>query len=174
MKFLLPLMLVLATCWASDPIFDDVFPQSMDPVADNYRLSKDVIPTKYDIELEPIFEDSKESFTFKGKSTITLNIKKNISNITFHSKELTYESGSLKYIGKNGEAKEETIFAKSFKSEPKKDFKILEFKEIIKEQKDATLTLTYTGKINDNFRGFYKDSYQDKEGKKKVARSDSL
>ena len=49
------------------------------------RLSKDVIPLKYDIKLHPDLEN----FTFEGLESISLTISKPTKILTLHSKEIT-------------------------------------------------------------------------------------
>ena len=48
------------------------------------RLSKNIAPQKYDIELKPDLEN----FTFSGIETITLSVLKKTNKITLHSKEI--------------------------------------------------------------------------------------
>ena len=50
----------------------------------NVRLSKNVVPIEYDIQLKPDLEN----FTFEGIETITLSILKSTKILTLHSKEL--------------------------------------------------------------------------------------
>lgn len=173
MKFLLPLMLVLATCWASNPLFEDVPPQVINEVLDNYRLSTDDIkPTEYKIELTPIFESTKEkeSFTFQGKSEIILDIKKPDSNsITFHAKELKFDDKEItltfpKKAGKRNET--EVLKPVKVVEESQKDFVTLIFDKKFGKENDVKLNLQYNGKLNDGLRGFFRDSYEDKDGKK--------
>jgi len=164
MRFLLPLVFVLVACWASDPIFNDVSPQLIEKV-EGYRLPlENVKPIEYKIELEPIFESNNKSFIFNGKSNITLHIKKITNTITFHAKELEFidELNEIKLTYNNSK----TIKLESLSKDTTKDFVTLTFKESIPETKNAILFLKYTGKLNDQLRGFYRSSYQNKEGKK--------
>ncbi|XP_018399656.1 PREDICTED: aminopeptidase N-like [Cyphomyrmex costatus] len=163
----LPLMFVLAVCWASDPISDDVAPQLLEEISDNYRLPLDVVPSEYNIALQPIFESPNNNFTFKGESVITLNIIKETNTITFHAKEIDIIKNSIKLTYKN---KNESITVDSsdiqFKEDINKDFVTLVFNKPIPITTNANLFLHYTGKLNDKLRGFYRSSYQNKEGKK--------
>ncbi|XP_011050630.1 PREDICTED: aminopeptidase N-like [Acromyrmex echinatior] len=164
MRFLLSLMLVLATCWASYPSSDDVAPQLIEEVLDNYRLPLNVIPTEYDIKLQPIFESSnQDNFTFKGESVITLFTAIETNTIIFHAKEINITEKSIKLTDK----KENKIYnITELKEDINKDFVILIFKDLIPAKKNIQLSLHYTGKLNDKLRGFYRSSYQNKEGKK--------
>ncbi|XP_071569030.1 aminopeptidase N-like [Temnothorax nylanderi] len=164
MKSFLPLMLVIAACWASDPIFDDVPPQLIQEVSDNYRLPNDVVPINYDITLEPIFESPKNNFSFNGKSVITLKIINATRTITFHAKELEFvQKDVILTEEKKGSTPKEL---QTIVYDPQKDFVILTFNDTIKEQENAKLSLSYTGILNDDLRGFYRSSYQNKDGKK--------
>ena len=60
----------------------------------NIRLSKYVIPDKYDIQLNPDLEN----FTFEGIETIHLSILKQTKSLTLHSKNLEIET--IKIQGK--------------------------------------------------------------------------
>ncbi|XP_011865488.1 PREDICTED: uncharacterized protein LOC105560735 [Vollenhovia emeryi] len=163
MRSLLSLLLLLAACWASDPTYDDVPPQFIQESVDNYRLPSDVIPIEYNIKLVPTFESEKDNFTFEGNSEITLEIKKLTHTITFHAKDLTFfENGILLKYGSEGKP-----LTPKLTTDLQKDFVILTFDEELVTTKNAKLSLHYKGKLNEELRGFYKSSYQTKEGKTK-------
>ena len=48
------------------------------------RLSKNIIPIEYNIELKPDLDN----FTFEGVETITFSVFKKTKTLTLHSKEL--------------------------------------------------------------------------------------
>lgn len=167
MKSLLLLTLVLATCWASDPILDEVPPQPIQEVSDDYRLPDDVIPKEYNINLEPTFESSDNtSFTFKGRAEITLDVIKNTNTIKFHAKELNFSKISLTY--ENNKIIENIPIKDKFEEDLKRDFVTvtLEKGNLNATMKNLKLSLDYKGTLNDELRGFYRSSYQNKEGKK--------
>lgn len=165
MKSLLLLTLVLATCWASDPFSDDVPPRSIPEVSGNYRLPADVRPTEYKINLEPIFESSNEntSFTFNGSSEITLEVLNNTNIIKFHAKELNFSKITLKYENQSFEIDINKI---DTKDPLERNFVTLTLEKNLTLTKNLKLFLNYYGKLNDELRGFYRSSYENKEGKK--------
>src|SRR3989338_8916419 len=55
------------------------------------RLSKKIVPIKYDIRLRPDLEN----FTFSGIETITLNILKKTKVLTLHCKEIERETATF-------------------------------------------------------------------------------
>ncbi|XP_070160927.1 aminopeptidase N [Polyergus mexicanus] len=163
MKYLLPLMLALAICWAGNPLFENVAPELNhelvrdELVLDNYRLPDDVVPTNYVIELTPYLDTIDEkNFTFDGHSEIDLDIKRNTTTITFHAKQLKFneEDVNLKIDNKN-------ISIENITLNEQKDFVTLTLKEQITSQMKGKLILNYSGVLrNDELRGFYNSSYQ--------------
>jgi len=170
MRFVLPLMLVLAACWASDmrgdPIFDEVHPQLIQEVPDDYRLPENIVPTQYFIELEPFINiqtPPNKNFTFMGKSVIDIKVKKETSTITLHAKNLTFTKNyEIDYQDKTG--KKEKIKINDTTSDLEKDFQIFTLMTPLKtDMKNVQLTLEYTGEINNQPHGFYRSSYLDSE-----------
>ena len=116
------------------------------------RLSKNVIPLKYEIELKPDLEN----FTFSGKETISVSILparrslgadgQKTRTITLHSKEIEIDTVN---IGDN--------FAK-IKYDKKTDTAIFTFPKPIPKGKHR-LTLVFRGILNDKMRGFYRSRY---------------
>ncbi|OGJ01507.1 hypothetical protein A3G53_00120 [Candidatus Nomurabacteria bacterium RIFCSPLOWO2_12_FULL_44_11] len=106
------------------------------------RLSKDIIPLEYKMELRPDLEN----FTFEGIETITLNLSRRTKIITLHAKEL--DIGTVR-VGK--------VFGRVSYNK-KQETAIFTFPEFIPAGKNR-LTLVFKGVINDKMRGFYKSSY---------------
>ncbi len=112
----------------------------------NIRLSKEVIPLEYDIQLRPDLEN----FTFRGLETITISLSKDTKTITLHSKEIEIDTASV-LIGK------EKVFAK-ISYNTKNETATFAFSKPIKKGR-AKLTLVFTGILNDKMRGFYRSKY---------------
>lgn len=113
----------------------------------NVRLSKHIIPTKYDIELRPDLQN----FTFEGLETVSINLLQPTKSITLHCKEIEVETAEIKI------AKEKT-FAKISYNE-KAETVTLTFPQVLPKGK-SKLTLVFKGILNDKMRGFYKSSYE--------------
>lgn len=175
-KSLLPLVLLLTSCWAIKPIFDNVEPQAFQEPLPDYRLPEGILPVAYDILLEPNLNvnDKENRFTFKGESKIIIEVKKEVKTIILHSKGLEfYENKSHLKCKKEVNPKEsiksestyETIIGIQKHIEHKeKDFieLILEYDGLRPDKtKICQLTLVYTGQLNDKPRGFYRSSYRD-------------
>jgi puromycin-sensitive aminopeptidase len=108
----------------------------------NVRLSKNVVPTEYELQLRPDLEN----FTFEGVETISLEILKPTKTLTLHSKELEIMTASISGVfGKiSYDVKSETATFTFPKNIPMGKVK---------------LTLVFKGILNDKMRGFYKSSY---------------
>ncbi len=123
----------------------------------NVRLTKNVVPTEYEIELKPDLDN----FTFEGIETISLSILKNTKTLTLHSKDIQIETAHIlieKKLPKNKST--EKVFAKISYDEESETVtftfrKILEArpKEFLK------LTIVFKGILNDKMRGFYRSRY---------------
>ena len=112
----------------------------------NVRLSKNIAPIEYDIQLKPDLE----SFTFEGIETIKLSIIKPVKILTLHSKEIEIETASI-LINR------EKIFAKISYNE-KSETATFVFLKMIPKGK-TKLTIVFKGILNDKMRGFYRSCY---------------
>ncbi len=108
----------------------------------NVRLSKNVVPIKYEIQLKPDLEN----FTFHGIETITISILKKTKVLTLHSKELEIETADIY-----------KSFAK-ISYNKKSETASFVFPKYIPAGK-IKLTLVFKGILNDKMRGFYRSKY---------------
>lgn len=159
MKYLLALMLALATCWAGNPLLENITPESIEEVSGDYKLPNNVEPTNYIIELKPYLDSKNDkNFTFEGKSTINLKVNSNTKTITFHAKQLNIENITLTYTNNENKINIKIV---DYKINQQKDFVILTLGQgINRDMQDVKLLLHYSGVLNDDLRGFYKSSYQ--------------
>ncbi|MDQ3245132.1 MAG: M1 family metallopeptidase, partial [bacterium] len=106
------------------------------------RLSKEIVPTEYDIKLHPDLEN----FTFVGEEEVKIEIKKETKIITLHSKEIQIDTASINSIFATISYNEESETA------------TFTFKNKIKIGK-YKLKINFKGILNDKMRGFYRSSY---------------
>lgn len=111
------------------------------------RLSKDVVPTRYQIQLEP---DLKK-LTFTGEETISITLKKASKEITLHLSELSISLAQVTYGKKN-------IVAQKIAYNDKAETVTIRFKQYLSKGK-IKLTLMFSGALKDNMRGFYFSRY---------------
>lgn len=115
--------------------------------ASEHRLPTDVVPRAYRLTLEPDLG----TFTFKGEVAIDLDVRQATREIVLHSAELEIQSASLGEVRMDAARERATIEAR----EPLKPG-------------PATVTLRFTGTLNDKMRGFYRSSYTRPDGTKGV------
>ncbi|MEI8174814.1 MAG: M1 family peptidase, partial [bacterium] len=113
----------------------------------NIRLSKNVVPIEYDIQLKPDLDN----FTFEGVETITLSTLKSTKTLTLHSKEIEIETAEV-------ELSQNKIFAKISYNETN-ETATFTFPKVIQKNKNIKLTLVFKGILNDKMRGFYRSKY---------------
>jgi len=118
------------------------------------RLSKNITPIQYNIELKPDLEN----FTFDGVETIFLSISKKTKAITLHSKEIGVTTAHLLVNKKDKE------FAEKISYDEKNQAVTFTFPKFIHKGR-AKLVIVFKGILNDKMRGFYRSKYNvgDKE-----------
>jgi puromycin-sensitive aminopeptidase len=122
-------------------------------VSDNpYRLPRQVIPSHYELRLEP----NLETFTFKGSVGITLGVVENVDRIVLNCAEIDIESVNLV-------AGEESIDVEAIAYDEEFEFTTL---TLASPAVPGTyqLDITYTGILNDQLRGWYRSSFKDGDG----------
>lgn len=124
----------------------------------NYRLSTDVEPVDYVIELTPYFENNingKEPFTFDGISNISLKASKSgVDTITLHKQDLKIIEQNLM---KNGE----TITIKSTKYDEVTNKYTLKLASPLVQNDVYILNFKYIGKLQTDMHGFYRSFYRE-------------
>lgn len=140
------------------------FPSSFPPIArrhcshmcpsaaDHQRevLPTNVKPLRYDLTLEPLFD----SFTFNGDLTIDLQVNEDTSFISLNSLEIEVASAEV-----NGKPVSKTSY------DEEQQTVTFDLAEELKKGSKAALKLSFKGILNDKMAGFYRSSYQDKDGK---------
>ncbi|RJQ34644.1 M1 family peptidase [Candidatus Parcubacteria bacterium] len=112
------------------------------------RLTKDIVPTKYQISLTPDLE----AFVFEGEETIHLTLKKPTRAITLHSTELEIESAEIV-------TRTETIVAQKISYNEKAETATFTFKNNL-PRGAVRLKLVFRGILNDRMHGFYRSSFE--------------
>lgn len=125
-----------------------------------YRLSKDVIPTKYTISLEPNIVVG--NFTFKGETEIAIRVVDSTWVITLHAMNLTFDEKSTELLDSKRVKLNVSVIGTY---DQDKQFYQLNFDRLISPG-NYTLKLKYTGILHDDMNGFYRSSYLNDQGEK--------
>jgi len=111
-------------------------------VANAQRLSQSVIPEHYSLLLAP---DLKAA-TFSGVETIDVNLAEATDHVTLNSAEIAFQTVTISVAGKR-----QTATVSSDAEKEQTTFKVAEQMPAGK----ATISVAYTGILNDKLRGFY-------------------
>jgi puromycin-sensitive aminopeptidase len=123
---------------------------------DPYRLPRTVVPSRYELRLEPDLTTA----AFTGEAIISLAVKESTAEIVLNAAELPIDSARLEVA--NASARTPTIML-----EEKTERCRLSFQEPIAPG-EARLVLRFRGSLNDKLRGFYRSTYKDSAGNTKV------
>ena len=126
-------------------------PSSPDGELDPYRLPAGVLPSRYDVRLTPMLDEA----TFSGTVTVQLDVEVPTTTLVLNAAELEI---SLCLV--NGAPADFTIDAEADRL----------FVHTATELPtgSATLTVEFTGILNDKLRGFYRSTYTDADGTEQV------
>ncbi len=119
-----------------------------------YRLPQHVIPTRYDLRLEPDLK----AFTFRGEETVTLTINEATSEIVLNAVELQI----LDVVIEQDDAR--TSHRAVIEPEESTERCRFRFPAVL-QPGTWRLTLSFRGTLNDKLRGFYRSVYHDSNEK---------
>lgn len=116
------------------------------------RLPKNVVPSHYDLSLEPDLV----KFTFTGTEQVTVEVKEPTDRIILNGAELEVNSASF-------EAAESKLTTSEIIIDEKEERITLVFPEQLKPGR-ATLHMSFKGILNDRMKGFYRAKYPATDG----------
>lgn len=120
-----------------------------------YRLPRHVVPSRYEIRLSPDLE----KFKFDGEVKIHVDVKEPVSEVLLNALELNIHSAAASSDNHTLQA-EHSVDADSERL-------TLKFKEALKPGK-WIIEIKYDGELNDKLHGFYRSTYTDEQGQKRV------
>ena len=121
-----------------------------------YRLPAGVRPLKYDLTLQPDLN----AFTFQGEEAISIDVAEPVQTVTLNAIELQVASAQLNL-------RDGTVLqAKGIVPDEESETVTLSFDQSIPPGA-ATLSIQFTGLLNDQLRGFYRSQYTDGEGRQR-------
>jgi puromycin-sensitive aminopeptidase len=122
-----------------------------------YRLPRTVIPSRYEITLEPDLENA----SFTGTVTIEVDINETVSEIWLNAADLEIHSASIEPTGGSpAPATEINLHAK--------EDRIQVILAAAVSPGDYILRASFTGILNDKLRGFYRSKFTDASGNERL------
>src|SRR4051794_10562204 len=119
---------------------------------DPYRLPRSVVPTRYDVRLEPDLQAS----TFAGEETVTLTVHEATREVLLNAVELSIDRAEI------GDGSGRTLTAAVALDEASERCR-LTFPEALAPG-TWRLRLVFRGTLNDKLHGFYRSTYKDAAG----------
>ena len=119
---------------------------------DPYRLPRTVVPSRYDLRLEPDLAAA----TFAGRVEIAVDVAEPVEEIVLNAAELCVTEAVAEGGLGNRQAATVTLEEETERCR-------LRFGSTLTAGK-WRLTLTFTGLLNDKLRGFYRSKYKNAEG----------
>ncbi|ETE61021.1 Aminopeptidase N, partial [Ophiophagus hannah] len=136
---------------------------------DQFRLPKTLMPTFYNISLQPFLtEISPDFYIFKGISTVEFLCKQPTDLILIHSKKLNYTPQETFYASLNGIDAITPAIEKTWLEE-KTEYLVVKLKEKLQQDKTYHLHTVFTGELADDLAGFYRSTYKEEGVTKLVA-----
>jgi aminopeptidase N len=120
----------------------------------DYRLPTTVVPSRYDLRLEPDLDNA----TFSGEETVTVEVRSPVTEIVLNAAELRIESAAME------DASGAVVEGSVTLDEPAERARI-RFPAPIAPG-PWRLRLRFTGILNDRLHGFYRSSYKDAAGRR--------
>ncbi|HVQ78135.1 MAG TPA: M1 family metallopeptidase [Candidatus Binatia bacterium] len=117
----------------------------------DYRLPTSVVPTRYDIRLEPDLEAA----TFLGEETVAVTVREPVRELVLNAAELDIQSVSLEGAGA-------TLTGIAALDGPNERVRLAFDRPI--EPGPWRLHVRFRGVLNDRLHGFYRSTYKDASG----------
>jgi puromycin-sensitive aminopeptidase len=117
-----------------------------------FRLPTTVVPSRYDLRLEPDLDAA----TFRGEEIIAVTVEEPVTEIVLNAAELLIESVAA-------ERADGVVVQGSVVLEAEAERARFLFPSAI-EPGQWRLTLVFTGVLNDRLHGFYRSTYKDEAG----------
>jgi puromycin-sensitive aminopeptidase len=118
----------------------------------DYRLPTTVVPSRYDIRLEPDLEAA----TFAGEETVAITVKEPVTEIVLNAAELAIQAVSVHL------ADGAVVQGSAALDEAAERARLL-FPSPIPAG-EHRLTMSFSGILNDRLHGFYRSTYKDASG----------
>ena len=123
----------------------------------DYRLPRTVIPRRYDLVVEPDLE----AFTFHGSVRIGIDVVEPTDTVHLNAVDLDLADVAIE--DSTGVVRR----AVSVEHKPEFERAALAFGELL-DVGEHTLSIDFSGELNDRLRGFYRSTYTDTDGTEHV------
>ncbi|OQV25529.1 Aminopeptidase N [Hypsibius exemplaris] len=118
------------------------------------RLSPDIGPVHYRLEMRPLLSPE---FRFTGEVDIVFICKSPVRTLVLHAKNLALNESMTAFSAEDGTAAPVLL---NWSEDPLRMFWKFHFKTDLKTGVKYNVSLKFSGKLNDDLRGFYRSKYE--------------
>ena len=129
----------------------------MGETEERYRLPRTVVPSRYDLTLEPDLDAG----TFDGTVAVAIEVVEPVTEIVLNANELRLSEATL------SAADGRTIEVSKIRTDDDAERATLDLAETA-EPGGWTLTISFRGELNPRLTGFYRSTFQDEDGTTQV------
>ncbi|XP_069481325.1 aminopeptidase N-like [Ambystoma mexicanum] len=131
-----------------------------------YRLPKTLLPTHYDVQLQPFLETNSQGlYIFKGKSEVHFLCTEETNLILMHSKKLNYTGN---FTLKKGDGSAYPTIRRTW-LEVTTQYLVVELKRYLVAGQSYSFATEFTGELADDLAGFYRSEYMEGGQKRIIA-----
>jgi aminopeptidase N len=139
---------------------------SIAPEKINYRLSADLVPLRYEINLRVQFDNEfEESFPYDGEITMFFMSNKDTSDLIFHINKILIDNSTLSIKSLTDNSFNQINNFK-WKNDYERQFFVANLAQTFKANNNYTVSMKFTGSLASDNAGFYRSSYLDADKNK--------
>jgi puromycin-sensitive aminopeptidase len=130
----------------------------MEESEERYRLPRTVVPSRYDLTLEPDLDAG----TFRGSVDVALTVLESVTEIVLNANELRLEGATLSAADAGRSVEVSKIL-----TDDAAERATIDLAEAV-DPGDWTLRIGFAGELNPRLTGFYRSTYADGDGRTQV------
>ena len=146
---------------AEPVVSEEAAAASGQPAAD-IRLPRHLVPLAYQLRTLPLFEEG--NFSFSGQVTVTLRADAAGDNVTLHVSQLLVSQDSVSVTDVSVHTPVPVV---RLVHDVEREFLVVALAEPVVAGHNYSVTVSFTGTLNDKLAGFYRSSYRTSKGEKR-------
>ncbi|KAF0311370.1 Aminopeptidase N [Amphibalanus amphitrite] len=133
-----------------------------DRPAPDIRLPRHLVPLAYQLRTLPLFEEG--NFSFSGEVTVTLRADAAGDNVTLHVSQLLVSDDSVAVTDVTDDRQVPVV---RLVHDVEREFLVVVLAEPVVPGHNYSVSVRFSGTLNDKLAGFYRSSYTTAEGEKR-------